>query len=391
MAPALTRLRSSVLADRRSRRSPMRSRASAVGYRPRPPSCGRDARSPAGGLQVREHRRASRTAAKAPPWVASSSVKMRGTISKAVNGSLAIAASTSARRSPATSSRLPSMWACTSVNVRPWPARHRRAPSAFHDIQRAQEFADRVGRVAEVEEQGDAPEQVIAGDQEASLGLEQAHVRGAWPGVSYTVPRAQVGLDDDPGQELAIGLDHAGDARFVVLALCAKRRSGSSGTPHWRATSRRRSRSPRGPAAPTRHVLVFGVHPQLAAGPLARSRRPGRSGRSGRGCRRPGARPRRASPHMPSARSSCAIEPVRRRALVVARVEQHDAVAGLDRPGVAVRHAGPGQGQAQAIDAGQHALAPSQLAFAGRARSPALRLLRDSRLSTTRPRLCGSR
>ena len=48
--------------------------------------------------------------------------------------------------------------------------------------------------------------------------------------------------------------------------------------------------------------------------------------------------------------------------LVHARVEQHDAVAGRDRPGVAVGNARPRQRQAQAKDARQHALAPPQLA-----------------------------
>ena len=34
-----------------------------------------------------------------------------------------------ASRRSSTSARLPWMWACTSANVRPWPGRHRRAPS----------------------------------------------------------------------------------------------------------------------------------------------------------------------------------------------------------------------------------------------------------------------
>ena len=50
--------------------------------------------------------------------------------------------------------------------------------------------------------------------------------------------------------------------------------------------------------------------------------------------------------------------------LVHAGVEQHEAVAGAHGPGVAVRHARPRQRQAQAKDARQHALAPSELALA---------------------------
>ncbi len=52
--------------------------------------------------------------------------------------------------------------------------------------------------------------------------------------------------------------------------------------------------------------------------------------------------------------------------LVHAGVEQHDPVAGRDRPGVAVRNTGPGERQAQAEDPGKHPFAPSKLAFARR-------------------------
>ena len=50
--------------------------------------------------------------------------------------------------------------------------------------------------------------------------------------------------------------------------------------------------------------------------------------------------------------------------LVHARVEQHEAVARRHRPGVAVGNARPRQRQPQAEDAGQHSLAPAQLALA---------------------------
>ena len=64
---------------------------------------------------------------------------------------------------------------------------------------------------------------------------------------------------------------------------------------------------------------------------------------------------------MSSARSRLAIEP----GLVHAGVEEHDPVARRHRPRVAVRHAGPGQRQAQAPDAGQQPLAAADLALAG--------------------------
>ncbi len=46
--------------------------------------------------------------------------------------------------------------------------------------------------------------------------------------------------------------------------------------------------------------------------------------------------------------------------LVHPAVDQHDAVAGGDRPGVAVGDAGPRQWQAQPPEAGEHALAPAE-------------------------------
>ena len=62
---------------------------------------------------------------------------------------------------------------------RPGTAARRSASTTSSELQ---EFPDRVGRVAVVEVQRDAPEQVVAGDQQAPLGLEQAHVRGGVAG-----------------------------------------------------------------------------------------------------------------------------------------------------------------------------------------------------------------
>ncbi len=58
----------------------------------------------------------------------------------------------------------------------------------LHAVQRGQELARGVGRVAEVEVGRNAAQQVVPGDQQPALGLEQAH-EGAWPGVSITVQR----------------------------------------------------------------------------------------------------------------------------------------------------------------------------------------------------------
>ena len=60
--------------------------------------------------------------------------------------------------------------------------------------------------------------------------------------------------------------------------------------------------------------------------------------------------------------SQRALEVGQRAGLVHPRVHQHDAVARRERPGVAVRDAGPRERQAQAPDARQHALAAAELA-----------------------------
>ena len=288
----------------------------------------------------------------------------RGRISNAVSGSPARPATASAcldRCSP-TSVRLPSMWACTSVNVRPWPGRHRRASQRLDDVERAHEFADRVGRVAVVEEREDAPQQVIAGDQQAVLGLEQADVRGRMTGRLVDGPGAEVGLDDDalPRSARSGSIDR-GDARFVVAGalggVAAQRLLGHAATG---ARSPGVARSPRRDPRPRRTCARSWGASTAHSRRAPRSWRPARSGRSGHACRPPGARPRSARPHIASARSRCASDP----GCVDARVEQHDPVAGRDRPGVAVGHAGPRQRQAQAKDAGQHAFAPPQLALA---------------------------
>ena len=72
-------------------------------------------------------------------------------------------------------------------------------------VEARQVFAERIGRVAVVEEEGGAAEQVVAGDEQAPLGLVQADVRGRVAGGLDDAPGADVGLDLDPGDELAVG------------------------------------------------------------------------------------------------------------------------------------------------------------------------------------------
>ena len=107
------------------------------------------------------------------------------------------------------------------------------------------------------------------------------------------------------------------------------------------------------------HVLVVGVHPQLAAGALDDRRRLAVV---------VGMRVRADDePHEVEAEPDLrqgALELDERARLVDPGVEEDDAVAVRDRPGVSVRDAGPRQRQAQAPDPGQHALAAAELGFA---------------------------
>ena len=119
---------------------------------------------------------------------------------------------------------------------------------------------------------------------------------GAWPGVSCTCHGAEVGLDDRRrGRRSRAGLERAAHAGAVAPAAppptpaAAPRARRSGARPRSGARARPRGRRRRG------EVLVARVDPQLAAGPLPGSRRPGRSGRCARGCRRAAGRARAAA------------------------------------------------------------------------------------------------
>ena len=106
------------------------------------------------------------------------------------------------------------------------------------DVERVQELADGVGRVADVEVLRDAAEQVVAGDQQPLLGLVQADVRRRVAGRLDHLPGAGVGLDHDARDEVAVGVQRPRLAgAHVARAPSAQRRSGSSGTPLCSATS----------------------------------------------------------------------------------------------------------------------------------------------------------
>ena len=216
----------------------------------------------------------------------------------------------------------------------------------FDDAERVQELAHRIGRVAEVEVQRYASQQVVAGDQQATLGLEHAHVRGSVAGGLVHAPRTEVAVDRDPRDQIAVRLDHSGDARFARAPLGGPQ-------PQWLlghaavagdldAAVEHRLRV----LGHARHVLVVGMQPQLTPG--AGDDRGGLSVVVGVGVRA------HDQAHLLEAQVAHVERPFQLRervGLMHARVEQHHAVAGPDGPRVAVGHARPGKRQAQAVHA----------------------------------------
>ena len=186
--------------------------------------------------------------------------------SYAVAAPTASAARTASRRS-ATSRRLASTCPC-DVRERPPVAAERQPRVERVDrVERGQELADGVGRPAEVEVQRDAPEQVVAGDQQAALGQVQAHVRGRVARASRA-PASRRGRwrPSTPSTRSRAGSTRPATGRGPGCGGCsAHRRSGSSGTPLWRAISTRRASIASTSSAAAREVLVARVQPQLAA------------------------------------------------------------------------------------------------------------------------------
>ena len=141
------------------------------------------------------------------------------------------------------------------------------------DVERTDEFPDWIGGEAVIEMERNTPQQMISGDQQAPLGLEQAHVRGGVPGGLVRRPRAEVGVDDHPLHERPVGLHDPGDPRFARLpfgGVAAQRLLGDAALTCDLEPAGQRGA---GFLRPAKHVLVVGMHPQLTARALNDRRR----------------------------------------------------------------------------------------------------------------------
>jgi hypothetical protein len=242
-------------------------------------------------------------------------------------------------------------------------------------VEAAEELADRVGGVAVVEEEDRAAQQVVAGDHQLALGLVQDDVRGRVSRRLVDLPGAEVRLDLDPRQQVAVGLDDGVDAVVVVpaagLSVALQRRGGHAALPrHLEALLQRRRRV----VGEQSHVFPGRVHPELAAGALDDRRRQAVVVGVGVGADE--------QPHVlePEARlGEGEVELAHPPLATDAGVEEDDSAVGGERPDVAVRHPRPGKRQSQAPDAGQDLL--------GAGRLWALALVRHRRSTLSRRRV----
>ena len=227
------------------------------------------------------------------------------------------------------------------------------------EVERVQELAGRIGRVAVVVVQRDAAEQVVAGDQDPALLLVEADVRRRVAGRLVDPPGAQVGVDLDARHEVAMRLDDPRDAVALAaarLAVALQRLLGDAALAGDLDAAIERGL---GVARGAEHVLVVGVHPQLAAGALDDRRGlPVVVGVRVRADQQPDVL------ELEVDLRERALEVGHRARLVHAGVDQDDAVAGRQRPGVAVRDARPGQRQPQPPDPRQHPFPTSHFPLA---------------------------
>src|SRR5215213_3534377 len=114
---------------------------------------------------------------------------------------------------------------------------------------RGEELAGGVGRPAVVVVERDAAEQVVAGEQQAPLALVEANVRRRMPRGLEDVPPPVVVSKVTPPTASRSGSTHPATPEPWLLRRSSKARSGSAGTPLWRATSMRRCSAASGSSA----------------------------------------------------------------------------------------------------------------------------------------------
>ena len=311
--------------------------------------------SPAIARWSRQERTICRTQALAGVLTFSAPM-MSATISKAVRSPSAERRRELCRAARSTWRRASAIFASGSRKVRPWPGRTEFDLERLDLVEAGEELADRVGAVAVVEEEDRAAEQVVAGDQQLALGLVQDDVGGRVAGRLVDLPGAEVGLDLDPRHEIAVGHLDRVDAGLRAPACLAvalqpgERDAALAG--HLDPLLQRRRRV----VGEQPHVLPGGVHPELAAGGLEDRR--GEPVVVGVGV---GADQQADVLDPEASLGEGEVELAQPPLAAHPGVEEDDAAVGSDRPGVAVRDAGPGQRQPQPPDAGQHPLGPRRL------------------------------
>ena len=202
------------------------------------------------------------------------------------------------------------MWPATSVNGRPWPASASRVSSASTRSSESRNSPDRVGRVALVEVQRHAAEQVVAGDQQPPLGLVQADVRGRVAGRLDHLPRRR-GRSRPTTPGTRSRSTTSSPAMPAARPRAAGRPSAAAAPRARRTGARPRSGARASPRASRRWRAGAhgGVHPDLAAR-RARGSRGAWPQWSACACVQTTSRTcSSCSPAWSSARSRCAIEP----------------------------------------------------------------------------------
>ena len=174
-------------------------------------------------------------------------------------------------------------------------------------------------------------------------------------------PWAQIGIDGHALHQRPIGLDEPGDPEALALArpgVLAQRLLG-----HATLARHLQPASQCGLRILCRlgHVLMVGMHPQLASRPVDDRGRLAVVVGVGMGAH--------DQAHVLQTQAALVERPFQvgnRARLVHTRIHQHDPVRRRQRECVAVGHAGPGQRKSQPPRSGDYALASSQLTSAPR-------------------------